>query len=158
MAVTTISFKSVGTTVAKRTENTLATTVVPIGLKTPLRPGQFGEGVWATHSVLADQIQDNLRNLLLTNWGERLGQYKFGANLREITANFSNQDDFDAEAIFRIKNAITRWMPFVEPDTFSSTVDHNQNEHIGKVRIAITYNVPVLNITNKSLEVTLYVF
>lgn len=150
------SFKSAGRTLATQIAEEVEETQIPIGIKTPLRLGLKGEGIFATHDDLEEQIQDNLRNLLLTNWGERLGLYDFGANLRELTTEAASQDAFDEEAITRIRAAVSKYMPYVEPQTFESVFDHEKNKATGIVRIKISYNVPLLNITDKAIEVVLW--
>lgn len=153
-----ISFRSVGKTVEQvRTEDTASSgSLPPIGLKTPLQFGQGSEGVFAMHFKLEDQLHDNLRNLVLTNWGERVALYDFGANLRELTTELTNTDDFDNVAIGRIASAIAKWMPYVQPETFESVFDRESNIHTAVLRIRITYNIPLLNIANRALEVVLY--
>ena len=152
----TYSFKSVGRTATTRANETPATSPIPIGIKTPLRPGTT-EGVWAMNFDLADQVKDNLRNLILTNWGDRLGVYDFGANLRELTTEFVSLDDFEGEAIVRIKNAVNRWMPYVVLQDFIGKTQHEGNQKIGVINFEITYDIPVLQVQNASLVVTLYV-
>lgn len=153
-----INFRSVGKTRDQVNTETQATTasLTPIGLKTPLQFGQNSEGVFAMHFSLADQLHDNLRNLILTNWGERVALYDFGANLRELVTELTNLDDFDNEATKRIAQAIAKWMPYVQPQTFTSSVDNNDNQNTAVVHVRITYDIPLLNITGKVLVVTLY--
>lgn len=150
-----ISFKSVGKTVeaTQREARAVSGSLTPIGFKTPLRFGNNSEGVFAMHFRLEDQLHDNLRNLLLTNWGERVVLYEFGANLRELVTEFSNREDFDSEAVRRIAEAVSKWMPYVQLDTFESDIE--ADEHTIKVRIRITYDIPLLNVTGKALEITL---
>lgn len=153
----TINFKSVGRTAQTVQDETPDQTVLPVGIKTPLQPGRAGEGIFAMHYDLGDQIRDNLRNLILTNWGERLGLYDFGANLRELTTEFVSLDNFDDEAVVRIQGATSRWMPYVSLKTFDSTTEHEQNEKVGIITLRITYDVPVLQLSNQTLEISLYV-
>jgi phage baseplate assembly protein W len=150
------SFKSVGKTQEKITEETLATTPIPFGIKTPVQLGS-SEGIFAMNYSLSEQFADNLRNLLLTNWGERLGLYQFGANLRPLTTEFVSQENFDNEAIVRIKNAVEKWMPFVDLESFSSEVNRNDNKSTGVINVNITYNIPALNVIGRGLQITLYV-
>lgn len=153
-----ISFRSVGKTVEQTTQEAAVTaSPQPIGIKTPLRFGSNSEGVFAMHYSLADQLHDNLRNLILTNWGERVVLYNFGANLQELVTEFVNKDNFDGEAIQRIANAINLWMPYVQPDQYESFVDNESNEHTAVIRLRISYNIPLLNIVGKVLEVSFYV-
>ncbi len=151
-----ISFKSVGTTKDQQDANQLTTTPTPIGILTPLQLGT-AESLFAMTYSLADQVHDNLRNLLLTNWGERLGLYDFGANLRQITTEFTTQDDFDAQAVTRISNAVSRWMPYVSLEDFLSQTNRNGNKNTGVIDLTITYSVPALNVSKRALQVTLYV-
>lgn len=152
----TYSFKSVGKTLEQQDEEEITSSPVPFGIKTPLQLG-VSEGIFSMNYSLEDQFSDNLRNLILTNWGERLGLYQFGANLRPLTTEFTNQDDFDGQAIFRIKAAVEKWMPFIDLENFSSTVDRLENKNTGVIRINITYNIPELGVTNKGLQIVLYV-
>jgi phage baseplate assembly protein W len=155
--MTIISFKSVGKTVAQTQVELLTTTDVPVGIKTPMVMGTNNDGIWAMNSSLDDQVADNLRNLILTNWGEHLGIYNFGANLKELTTNIVSQDDFDTEVISRIRDAVQRWMPFISLETFESKIDNQDNSTTGKVKLSVTYNIPTLNTTNRTIEITLYV-
>jgi phage baseplate assembly protein W len=151
-----IDFKSVGQTREKINESLTTSASLPIGIKTPLRLG--GEnGLLVMNYDLIDQFSDNLRNLLLTNWGERVGQYFFGANLRPLTSEFVSQDNFDAAAVVRIKNAVATWMPFIDLVDFVSTVDRNENKSTGIIKLEISYNVPLLNINHRKMQVILYV-
>jgi phage baseplate assembly protein W len=106
--------------------------------------------------VLIDQLSDNLRNLILTNWGERLGNYGFGANLRPLMSDLVSLDDFDTQAIGRIKAAVSRWMPYIDLQDFTSSIDRTQNKNTAVVQLTITYNVPSLKIKDKKLQVALY--
>lgn len=151
----TISFRSVGRTREERVVQELVQSPTPIGIVTPLRPGAQ-EGIFAMHFSLADQMHDNFRNLIMTNWGEKLGLYDFGANLRPLMSELVSQDDFDAQAVERISGAVQRWMPFISLETFESIVDHKHNENTAVIKLRIAYSIPGLNVTQRALEVTLY--
>jgi phage baseplate assembly protein W len=148
------SFKSSGKTQEQQIVESITKATVPIGIKTPLR---LGEDLFAMNLSLIDQVHDNLRNLLQTNWGEHLGIYNFGANLRPLVTELATQDDFDSQAIQRISAAVARWMPFVSLDDFLSEVDKTQNQNTGVYNITITYTIPALNSSQRVLQVTLYV-
>lgn len=152
----TYSFKSSGKTSDQQISERVQKSPTPFGIKTPLALGS-SDGILAMNYSLADQFSDNLRNLLLTNWGERLGLYDFGANLKPLTTEFVSQDDFDNEAITRIQSAVQRWMPFIDLEDFSSSVDRNENINTAIIRVSITYNIPALNVFKKGLQISLYV-
>lgn len=118
--------------------------------------GQGHEGIFAMHTSLRDQIGDNLRNLILTNRGERLGLYNFGANLRELTME-RGSDDFEVEAIIRIREAASKFMPYVDLQTFESKASRDKSTGLVKVRIRIAYGVPTLGIARGVIEVVIFV-
>ena len=81
------SFKNIGTTTTQLQVSRPAAQTFPIGIKTPMEFGGNGNP-YKMHTSVPDQINDNLRNMILTNRGERLGKYDYGANLRQILADF----------------------------------------------------------------------
>ena len=151
-----LSFKSVGRTIKSLQEETVAIKSFPIGIKTPIQSNET-DGIFAMHYSLENQLADNLRNLLQTNFGERVGLYDYGANLKPLTVNFSSQDDFDGEALARISGAISKWMPFIEPLDFISEIDRSQKLNTVLIRITISYNIPSLNLERRKIQTVLYV-
>jgi len=148
------SFKSSGVTQSDQLENELTVTAMPLGIKTPLALGE--DDLLKTNTELSIQLSDNLRNLIMTNWGERLGFYDFGANLRPLMSDLVSQEDFDTQAISRIRAAVKRWMQYIELQDFLSEVDRTQNKNTAVINLTITYNIPSIGINNKKLQVTLY--
>ena len=156
--MTAISFKSVGKTTTQVKKETLEKSSLPIGIKTPVRSRLVEtDGIFAMNYELIDQIKDNLRNLIETNYGERLGLYDFGANLQELTLEITAREDFENEAMSRIKNAVDRWLPFVSLNDFEMGNEFDERNKTGIVRFSITYDIPLLNITDQKLDVLLYV-
>lgn len=150
-----ISFKSVGKTKEDVVAESLTKSPTPIGIKTPIQLGT--EHIFAVNYSLADQVHDNFRNLVLTNWGERLGLYNFGANLRPLTTEFVSQDDFDGSVMERVSTATQRWMPYISLESYESSVDRHNNKNTAIIKLTIVYSVQALSIKHKSLEVTLNV-
>ena len=153
----TINFKSVGITGEKLVERNLLPALTPIGIKTPLKLGKK-YGIFDMYTNMSDTIHDNLRNLILTNWGERLGLYYFGANLRPLMTEYSTQEDFDSEAVIRIKTAAATWMPFVTLiDYVSDFEQFTTTSSVAKIKVLITYSVPQLAVENRKLRVNLFI-
>ena len=89
-----ISFKNVGI----KKDNILfdqALNPQPIGIKTPLEINTNGFGPFQAIYDPVKQLKDNLRNLISTNNGERLGRYNYGANLRSLAFDLTSKDDFE---------------------------------------------------------------
>lgn len=148
------SFKSSGTTAEQTTINAQPAAVPPVGIRTPLALGN--DDLLVMSYDLSVQLTDNLRNLILTNWGERVGLYNYGANLRPLMTELVSLDDFDTQAITRIKSAVGRWMPYVDLQDFLSQPDRQDNRKTAVVRLTITFNIPSLNVRGRRLEVLLY--
>ena len=133
----------------------------PIGIKTPIELGEGRSGIFQMHFDPEAQLADNLKNLILTNWGERLGNYTYGANLRPLTVELSSQETFEANAMERISLAVSKHMPFVTLETFSSDSDlyiNNQSspQSMTIVNLVVKYSAPSMRITNRSLNIALF--
>jgi phage baseplate assembly protein W len=110
-----IEFKSVGIKADAKSNNKLQISI-PIGFKTPLRFGKAADSIFSMHFDIREQLRDNLKNLLLTNHGERLGLYFFGANLKPLLFEF-NEPGFDSKVADNIKQAVATFMPYIQLDT-----------------------------------------
>lgn len=153
-----ISFKNVGVRadIARRDILQRVNNELPIGIKTPLEL-VGGKNLFQVHTNIGDQIRDNLRNLLLTNHGERLMFHDFGANLRPLLTEYSNKEDFDSEAMVRINTAISKYLPFITPLAFESFPDYRENHFTGKVKLIVVYSVPALQVPEDVLELELFI-
>lgn len=159
MATNFISFKNVGVQqfAAVNLITLVSQSIIPFGLKTPLRLGDEGEELFKMNMSLADQVNDNMRNLILTNHGERLGLYDYGANLIPLLTEFSNFGTFQEEAMLRINTAVSKFMRYVQLDGFAAEPSFEDNRFTGVMRVMIQYSVPMANINTRLLEVTLRV-
>lgn len=148
------NFRSSGVTKTQTIAEQLVQTVTPYGIKTPLRLGT--NEILDTNNTLSEQVADNLRNLLLTNWGERLCLYNFGANLRHLTTEMVSLEEFDSQAVENIKTAVSTWMPYIQLENFGSSIDRTHNKNTAVIKLLVTYSVPALSIVEASIEVVLY--
>ena len=152
------SFKSVGQSVSSREARAASDSnkPKPIGIATPVSL-EYGEFAFVKmHTDIGDQLADNFRSLILTNHGERLGLYDFGANLLELTLEMQ-REEVQQEAMRRISAAVTKYMPFIELETFEAFVENFDNKDIARVGVRVGFNVPRLNIVNRRLEIVLFV-
>jgi len=150
----TYSFKSAGSKNKDTVEKENEVAKLPIGIKTPIRLSR-GDGLLDMHTDFAKQVSDNLRNLLLTNHGERLGHPDFGADLTPIQFELGSEEG-DQKAIERIATSVGKYMPFVSLDGFQTFVDRDVYETIAKIGIRVSYTVPVVDDKLRVLEVMLY--
>lgn len=152
----TRSFKSVGFTAAETTaqNNAVARTPVPVGIVTPLMPGTSDEGLLAMSYDVGIQMKNNLRDLIMTNWGERVMLYDYGANLQPLVTEYENgKETFDDAVDARICAAVGKWMPYVDLENFETTQLPADEQGTGSVVIYIYYSIPRALIPTTLLEV-----
>ena len=88
-----------------------------VGLSFPL--GFSGNVLFNRTKTIEEQARHNLKNLLLTNLGERPHQPEFGSRLLEVVFEF--KDDALIEEV--INEAVDRWIPYININTITTTVD-----------------------------------
>ena len=157
-----INFKHVGTKIsARKFKNVVSEPTTPIGIKTPLRIGIDNSNLFDMHFQPSDQIADNLKNLVKTNFGERLGRFDYGANLQSLSFDYADVGNFENNALVNIRDAISKTMPVVELDNVE-VISYTKAESpevppgIAQVKISITYNVPKIKSIGSKLVVTVY--
>lgn len=150
------SFKAAGQSRDDRSK-TIASQVInpPISIKTPLEMGTRDDEFLKMHRNIEDTIADNLRNLISTNYGERLFDYYFGANLRELAFEMGSEE-IDAEAVDRIQKAVSTYMPYVSLDTYEASRLEPTENYVAKTLVKITYNIPSINSVSRKIEVIIY--
>lgn len=129
---------------------------IPYGVKVPLELGSNSDGLLKMHYSADDALADNFRNMVMTNHGDRIGLYDFGANLTELAFELGS-DDFDTEAIRRIRRTTEKYMPYIQLLTFEPLVDRNDNKEVAKVGVRITYKVNALSQKERAIEAIVYV-
>ena len=117
---------------------------LPIGILTPVALGNSNDGIFKMSKKLEVQVKDNLRNLIMTNWGERMMLYDFGANLGELLFELGSESA-DTQAIIQIKRAIEKYMPFIQPLTFETFSPNNTaNNGLAVIGIRLIFKVPTI--------------
>ena len=141
MAIT-IDFKNVGSEFDRGTSK--RPTTLPIGIKTPIRRGsRFG--VFDMHTDAVEQIKDNLKNLILTNHGERVMFTDYGADLRSILFMMVTEltSDVVSEIAVKIKDAADKYMPYIVLERMEithSSMDPKLPTNYARIRIG--FQVP----------------
>lgn len=127
---------------------------VPIGIRVPVELGDNGD-LLKMHTDIDKNIADNFRNMIMTNFGERIGLYDFGGNLKSLAFDLGT-DQFDSEAIRRIRRTTEKYMPFISLQTFEPLVERNDNKEVAKVGVRITYRVTALSQKERAVEIIIY--
>ena len=163
-----LKFKSSGTSLSARKFTNPVVVTKPIGIKTPLELGSGTDDFYKMHTDPGNQIKDNFKNLILTNFGERIGRSELGANLAEITFDLSAIEDYETEAALRIKNAAKRYIPAIalrqvlieDATSFESSINTAElsEDSLGltQIKLRVDYDLPSVKIFNQSIEVIIY--
>jgi phage baseplate assembly protein W len=123
---------------------------VAIGVTLPLQKGS--NGYFSQSFQTKDQVKSNIKNLILTNKGERLMQPDFGTNLYDVLFS-QNTDDLEQSIQDSIEDAISLWMPYINiveifVDQNNTNIDRNIFAVLLKYQISgqqtletVTFNV-----------------
>jgi phage baseplate assembly protein W len=154
--MTVRSFRSVGLRASEvqASVDAIERTPIAIGIKTPLRPAQTGADLVEMTTDVGEQLVNNLRDLLMTNHGERVGRYDYGANLGPLVTEYElGRERFEDQAMQRITAAVEKYMSYVElydfqssfGDTIQASPSTNQSvvgNGLGFVVIDLSFAIP----------------
>ena len=108
-----------------------------IGISLPLDYGS--QGFFNKTRTTLQQTRSNIRNLLLTIKGERLGNPTFGSDLMTV---IFEQDDGSLENRIEeaIRASISEWLPYVNVKKVETVADE-RNPNLLNVRIDFTIDI-----------------
>jgi phage baseplate assembly protein W len=149
-----ISFKSVGE-VTNNPRSVQTVQPKPVGIITPVIYSRKVGGPVEMSTAPLDQIIDNFRNMLLTNHGERLPLYDFGANLRVLLTERLAQSDYDERAMMLVKATTEKYMPYVSLNTFETSILSTDQNGISKLKITVVFSIPRASSSSKTVEIIL---
>ena len=133
---------------------------IPLGIRTPVSFGKKNTNLFEMNYNPIDQIKDNLRNLVQTNAGERLGRYNFGCSLSSLLfESISLGQEYEGVATKQIIDQVKKYIPILQIDNINFNVEKkqlNDTTSLAKINIGISFSVPRGQITNQFLEVILY--
>ena len=117
---------------------------VSVGLSFPL--GFVGSRFFNRTKTIEEQAQHNLRNLLLTNLGERPMQPEFGSRLLSVVFEF--KDDALIEKV--INEAVEKWLPYITINELITSVDATNPN-----RLNVTIDFSVATAPDATNQITL---
>ena len=115
---------------------------VTIGLGLPMRHDDVN-GFFPGTSTTLSQTGSNIRNLLLTNRGERVGQPTFGADI--LLALFEPMtDEFVTSVEEKISESIAEWLPHVTVNKLNVEPDEAEANQMNiELEFSLTMNPEV---------------
>jgi phage baseplate assembly protein W len=124
-----------------------------VGVSLPFTVGN--NGFFAVTYTTKEQIKSDLKNLILTNRGERLMQPEFGCNLRQ--AIFEQIDDGGVYEFIKneIETSIQKWLPFVIVNSIEIKEDSNSIDN-NKINVSLNYTLSFAgNNSRDTLNITI---
>lgn len=113
-----------------------------LGLSLPIQLGK--EGYFATNMATIDQVSDNIRNLLLTQPGERRFNNEFGSSLYRLLFQQTDLEVNKNIIVDCVQRDIDRFLAGVLINDVKVQIATNQPENTDKNKIFIsvvfTYN------------------
>ena len=123
-----------------------------ISLKLPLAYDSE-DGPYRLTKTLGENVQQNFKNLMLTNPGERVMLPNFGAGIRQLLFEPITESLFD-KVRSRIFSQVRTFMPFVTiEDVFVNPQSEGQDFGPNEVQITIVYNILPLD-TRSTLTIS----
>ena len=110
---------------------------VKIGVPLPMDHTD-GSGFFPGTSTTLSQTSSNIRNLLLTNKGERVGQPEFGCGLLQVLFEPMSETLID-DVESTIEQAMSQWLPHVIVKELSVQPDEDEpNKLIIEIEFSLT--------------------
>ena len=100
------------------------------------------------------QSKSNIKNLLLTNKGERLGNPTFGTNLLSLVFSQENTD-LESRVEEEIRSAMSEFLPFINIVSIETNFS-DTNKDTASVRLKFTLNVDLTSEEDLTLDLSAY--
>ena len=108
-----------------------------IGISLPLDYGS--QGFFNKTKATLQQTRSNIRNLLLTIKGERLGNPTFGSNLMRVV--FEPDDGSIGDKVEEaIRSAMSEWLPYVKIVSVETTSD---DRNPNKINVSMNFSIDI---------------
>jgi phage baseplate assembly protein W len=105
-----------------------------IGLSLPL---QMGSATFKQTYDNLEQLKSNVKNLLLTNKGERLGLPTFGCGLQSLLFE-PNDEELEEKIYNTIENAVNYWLPQLLIDSIEITSEDTDKDN-NTINVSIVF-------------------
>ena len=115
---------------------------LPVSIKTPMEFAEHSGDLFEMHNDQIAAVRDNLRNLIATNHGERLGHYDFGANLISMLHELGSEDG-DRVAMALISKSVSKYMPFITLEGYEAKSMPTEGNPI--VALSLTFTLRTID-------------
>lgn len=119
----------------------------PISIKSPLAISERFGAFDMSESII-DAVKDQLKNIILTNKGERVGNYNFGADVQRIIFE-SNIINIEEEVARSIQSNVSTYCPGVTLLNLSIfTTEQIEQIRPNEILLRITFAIEAIDVRN----------
>ena len=122
-----------------------------IGIGFPLNHSM--SGFFSRTQTALHQTKSNIKNLLLTKKGERLGNPLFGSDLFAVL--FELEGDVQSRIEEAVRSSIKQWLPFVEVNNVQSTFS-DAGDSIVNIKIVFGVNTDPTSLEQLNIDLENY--
>jgi hypothetical protein len=144
-----------GSVINERIETVPSVASPPIGIKTPLRKANRRGQLFDQHFDLESDLIDNFKNLLLTNYGERLVYPSLGANLVSLFNERTSLEDWNEKATSSIVNVTRTFMPQISIDNIGITELPPMKDGFSRIKISVNFSIQRLGIQGRQIDLNI---
>jgi len=123
-----------------------------IGIRLPLDHNH--DGFFPRTQTSLEQAKYNIKNLLLTQKSERLGNPTFGSDLYKVLFE-QEGDDIESKVEEAIRSAMSEWLPFINIEGIETSFSPT-NKSVVNVSIRFTMNFDTATVKQLSLNFSDY--
>lgn len=111
-----------------------------IGFELPFSVATGSVGYFQPTETPVQAVTQNIRALLLTNWGERPMHYFLGCNFKEFQFENNDPTDLRERITDRIIQQVGQWLPFVTVQNVSvRTIDDDPSIPENAIKIDVSF-------------------
>ncbi len=122
-----------------------------IGIGFPLNHSM--SGFFSRTQTALQQTKSNIKNLLLTKKGERLGNPLFGSDLFAVL--FELEGDVQSRIEEAVRSSLKQWLPFVEVNSVQSTFS-DAGDSIVNIKIVFGVNTDPTSLEQLNIDLENY--
>ena len=108
------------------------------------------QGFFGRTQKAIEQTKYNIKNLLLTKKGERLGNPTFGSDLEKVIFE-QEGDDLESRIEETIRSSISEWLPFVGIESIETIFSAN-NRNTVNVSIHFSLDIDSTQVEKLSMD------
>ena len=123
-----------------------------IGIRLPLDHNH--DGFFPRTQTSLEQAKYNIKNLLLTQKSERLGNPTFGSDLYKVLFE-QEGDDIESKVEEAVRSAMSEWLPFINIEGIE-TIFSSTNKSTINVSMRFTMNFDTTTVGQLSLDFSNY--